>query len=380
MALFLFMNINALSFPIVEHLVLHFAYLHEKNSESQGFIFVPFKTELLEKLKKLSIETLFDQKDGIQLRTKNKNEAQIVISLMLETNNLTSLFYSKLEQWYQLFKDKTQADFILDKGFEYRPQTDAAIEYKSLCPGKIPSSDLKNPISGLDNDILKTSLSELKEVQSYIEKKLNWHFELCEDFPLRREEELSVDLGFRYWASKVIEEFGVENTFYIVNTGHSIPIGALLLSHYKIPTHAFMRQCSLNGPNLHRIFCQLSSFGWEICNSHSTHCSSMAWLLDCHCGQDSYFDHEHKQRHILNFTSATYLNWMPKVDNLKQNEIKQIVVLLEYCPQLKISIKNLENTSYHNFSTYLEMLQAAGFQVILRGVDCRSDISKLNFS
>lgn len=361
----------SVNFSLRNAIYLYLAQLFHTNGKSDHYFSVPLNPELCGILKAAAIDVIFKEGTGVQVKILEGKQAKFMASLLQDKKNLTGKFYQTIQEWYNKSENERFHEEILSSEFEHQPSPSLAQSYRSVHSFSKPDVSLLSKMTGLDNDILNTSPELLKKFNEL--SSLDIEFD--GNYPIRDDKRLSVDLGFCRCAEDVVYEFPHNvNTFYIINTGHSIPVGARLLSSYHIPCTVFMRQVGLSGASLIRVFSQLTAFGQEIKESSATTaCASFAWLLDCHVGERYRLDDAMGKR-VIDFNKTTYLNRLPKSSDLRDKDVRKVVVMVEYSPQISLEISDLKDTPYANFSYYLEMLVEDGLDVVIRGIDCRKDV------
>lgn len=161
----------------------------------------------------------------------------------------------------------------------------------------------------------------------------------------REGSEFDIDKRFQQQAEDVIKKEGVHNTLFIVNTGHSIPVGFRLFTTYSLPVIFAEDIGCLEEVVLRRLKGQCFSFAKEVQNANATITDSQVVMLDCHASS---------------YSTAQ----LPNHNYLASKNIKKVVLLDE----IRLGPASTESC---RIKAYLDELRGNGLEVKRIGIDYR---------
>ena len=158
---------------------------------------------------------------------------------------------------------------------------------------------------------------------------------------------LMVDKRFQGEAMEVVLREGFHNTLFIINTGHSIPVGVRLMTVLGLPVVFSEDMGQLKSEKwISRLRAQCLSFSEEISRPDVPIITdSLVSLLDCHS--------TYPKSHLL-----------PKYDSLTEKGITKVVLLDE----IRLGSASIE---YCQIEAYLKELIKSGIEVKRFGIDYR---------
>ncbi|GEM_PF-6622182 len=156
---------------------------------------------------------------------------------------------------------------------------------------------------------------------------------------------LTVDQNFQKQAMEVIEQEGIHNTLFIIDTGHSIPVGFRLFAAYGLPIIMAEDIKCLDEVIVNRLKGQCLSFAGEIQFTNTAITDSLGVMLECHA--DSFNP-----------------ELLPKYNDLVSKGIKKVVLLDE----IRLGSASIANC---RIEPYLNELKKYALSVKRIGIDYR---------
>lgn len=355
-----------LGFQVTEFILDHLQYCLKNNTPTQ--VKIPFKATVIDTLDNQKIAYEGNETKGFSLSLLNFDEIRCVMQLLEKPENLQSI---SIEDYQSLIKPKEVFHLGTYQTIDNRPPSEeeiqAAQEYLDSCP-QSPDQEMTGlhdipgllPLIQFDQDLLK-------KADDYLTKKTEG--ESFSSFAYRPANLLSIDLGFRFYADKIRKHYP-EHTFFLVNTGHSIPAASSFAPY--MPISFDMDPDTLDLPTIHRLRTQLLTFQHELHQQPLVSSSSRALFIEGHRGNSKKIDEDLGRE--VKTDQTPLISRLPTFEELQKQGIKRIVVLLEFSPHANITLNVLEyesNDTYKLLGSYISDLQEKGLEVIIRGIDSR---------